>query len=105
MPAGASEQLAFLNLYSVFTRDFNLSSTFRENTPVALRRHAQQNTTFDLKQYLKDKFAALIDNFEGQVVPSERPDRKYFFARRIGPYKQQGQTGKLKNLDLNCSVR
>ena len=78
---------------------------FRENTPVALRRHAQQNTTFDLKQYLKDKFAALIDNFEGQVVPSERPDRKYFFARRIGPYKQQGQTGKLKNLDLNCSVR
>jgi len=77
----------------------------RENTPIALRRHTEHNASIDVKQYLKDAFAAVVDGFETQVIPSERPDRKNFFARRIGPYKQQGQTGKLKHLDLNCSVR
>ena len=59
----------------------------------------------DLKEWLKSKFDAVLDAFEGQVVPTERPDRKYFFARRIGPFQAPAQKGKLKNLDLNCSVR
>lgn len=71
-----------------------------------MRRLTEHNESIDVKQWLKNAFAAVVDNLDAkQVIPSERPDRKNFFARRIGPYKQQGQTGKLKHLDLNCSVR
>merc|ERR1711970_117741 len=79
----------------------------RENTPIALRRYTEHNETIDVKQWLKTAFTAVVDNMEvKQVIPSERPDRKNFYARRIGPYKQdKGQVGKLKHLDLNCAVR
>merc|ERR1712131_258464 len=84
-----------------------ISKTAMRPSSVKLRENLPFNfhKLEDKKAWLEEKLKLLITNFSNETIPTEQPHRKNFFTNRLPPYKKPGQIGKLKSIDLNCSIR
>ena len=71
----------------------------RESIPRQFRESA------DRLKWLKETLLRVAESVNVETIPQEDPLRKDFYTNRLPPYKQPRTFGKLKQIDLNCSVR